>query len=68
MLIGALVGAAVQRLATTLIKPFSYYISLLELRLLRNQIDEQTRNQIVRALTFNYFLGESAASPGSDRV
>ena len=56
----ALVGAAAQKAAMALIiRPFMYYTKLLQLQLLRNQIDEQTRTMVVRELTVEYFLGKS---------
>lgn len=58
MLIGAFLGAAFQRLADVLIfKPFLYYASLIQLRLLRQYIGEKTQNEIIRQLTRMYFLG-----------
>jgi len=56
----ALVGAAVERVVSALvIRPFMYYTRLLQLWLLRNQIDEQTRIMVVEELTVEYFLSRS---------
>lgn len=56
----ALVGAAVERVVSALlIRPFMYYTKLLQLQLLRNQIDERTRARVIQALTVEYFLGKS---------
>jgi hypothetical protein len=56
----ALVGAAVERVVSALlIRPFMYYTKLLQLQLLRNQIDERTRTRVIQALTVEYFLGKS---------
>ena len=55
-----LVGAAAQKAAMALIvRPFMFYTKLLQLHLLRNQIDEQTRIKIIQGLAFEYFLGKS---------
>ena len=56
----ALVGAAVERVVTALvIRPFMYYTRILQLHLLRNLIDEQTRIRVTQELTVEYFLGKS---------
>jgi len=58
MLIGAFLGTACQRLADTLIfKPFLYYVSLVQLMLLRRYIGEKTQSEIIQQLTRIYFLG-----------
>lgn len=60
MMLIALVGAAAQKAAMALIvRPFMYYSRLLQLQLLGNQIDEQTRTMIVQQMTLEYFLGNS---------
>lgn len=62
ILIMALLGAGCQSLVRRIIKPFSYYLSLFELRLLRRQIGDETRAEIVRKLTIRYFLGDNSDS------
>lgn len=63
ILIMALLGAGCYSLLRRMIiKPFSYYSSLIELRLLRRQIGDETRAEIARKLTVRYFLGDNSDS------
>ena len=60
VLVTTLLGAAVsQLLFIVIVRPFSYYFSLLQLYLVRQLIGEQSRAEITRELTFGYFLGDS---------
>jgi len=65
----SLVAAAAHKVAMALIvRPFKYYIGLLQLHFLRKQIDEQTRTLVVRELTVEYFLGRSVQGPSATEV
>lgn len=59
LLVGCFLGAALQRLLSTLFfNPLLYYASLLQLTLLRRLIGEKTQGEIIKELTIRYFLGE----------
>jgi len=65
----ALVAAAAHKVVMTLIvRPFMYYISLLQLHFLRKQIGEQTWTSIVRELTVEYFLGRSVQGQSATEI
>ena len=65
LLVTALLGvAAYQLLLVVVVRPLSYYFSLLELYLLRRLIGEQARTEITRELTFRYFLGDRFLKAG----
>jgi hypothetical protein len=69
VLLIALIAAAVLRVANALIiQPFMYYTKLLQLQLLRSQIDEETRTRVLQELTVDYFLGKSGYSEVGSKV
>lgn len=61
LLIGAFLGAAIQRLMNTLLlKPLSYYAKIIQLIVLKPLIGKAIQKEIIHALTIKYFLGESS--------
>jgi hypothetical protein len=59
MLIGGALGVVTQRFVNSLIiKPFGYYLSLVQLICLRRIIGERTQKSIIQRLTKIYFLDE----------